>query len=329
MTDAPTAKTLPPVFMYGMDRSGTTMLSLIVGAHPDIAVPYPVAGLWYTLADKYSPGAMPFDGDRCAALIEEALAHNRIKDWDVALTADLVEVQLKDWTFPGVVDAFYRAYAGQVGKANWAQMDIRTLDRLTDAADWFPDARFVHIVRDGRDVAVSHQSYPFGAGNIAECAHAWAQRVRSNCALGRLLGPRRYHLLRYEDLILAPEETLRELCDFLDVGFSPEMLKYRETIDSKVPGDRMWLWSNLRQPMDRSKVARWRQDMTATQRLVFEDIAGDLLEELGYERLKPLKWSARAEALALYYHATRGGRVKRLSRRLGLAKETRFDKSRP
>ena len=133
----------------------------------------------------------------------------------------------------------------------------------------------MHILRDGRDVALSHQTMPYGSGNIAECAEAWVRRTTTNAKMGRILGPDRYFALRYEDLILDTRPTLERLCAFLGVAFSEQMLRYGEMVDEKVPEDRRWLWPALNKPPEKSKVGRWRHEMSPTQRIVFEGIAND------------------------------------------------------
>src|SRR5699024_4541478 len=109
--------------------------------------------------------------------------------------------------FGSVVSAVHREYARQHGKPFWANSDIATLDAMHLANGWFPNGRFLHIIRDARDVALSHQTMPFGAGNIAECALAWRHRVGQSLRMGAILGPSRYLAIRYEDLILEPETT--------------------------------------------------------------------------------------------------------------------------
>lgn len=317
-----------PILMFGMERSGTTILSLMIGAHPEIAVPYPVAGLWYDFARAEQVEEGELSEARLDDIIAQLLAHPRMRDWDVTLDAREVRETLGGAGFPNVLRAFYEAYARHKNKPSWAQMDISTLDHLAMAARWFPDARFVHIVRDGRDVALSHQTMPFGAGNIAECAAAWYHRLKICEAVGHLLGPQRYYQFRYEDLILEPEKTLRHLCTFIGVEFSPLSLAYQQMIEEKVPADRLWLWPNLGQPPDQSKVARWKSEMTRSQRIVFEDIAGNLLGELGYEYWPRVPRSIRAESLGLFYHATRGGRLKRFRKRLGFDTRTVLERCR-
>src|SRR3546814_3549913 len=91
---------------------------------------------------------------------------------------------------------------------------------------WFGNARFLHIVRDGRDVALSHQTMPYGAGNIAECARAWATRTTASAKMGRILGPARYMTVRFED---RSEEHTSELQSLMRISYAVFCLKKKIT----------------------------------------------------------------------------------------------------
>ena len=192
--------------------------------------------------------------------------------------------------------------------------------------EWIPDARFVQIVRDGRDVALSHQTMPYGSGNIADCAWAWAWRVGVNAKMGRILGPERYCTLRFEDLVSDSENTLRRLCSFLGLAYDPAMLRYTAMVEEKIPEDRRWLWPAINQPPQSAKVALWRHAMTRSQRIVFEDIAAAALRTWGYESYDRPPKSPRAYLLALWYFLTQGGRLRRLGRRLGLGRRSLLER---
>ena len=316
-----------PILMYGMERSGTTLLSMMVGAHPDIAVPFAVAAIWYEFAERCSRdyGGLQSTEDR-QRLIHDLLAHPRIRNWDAELDKDKIEAQLNGSDFAAIMGAFYRAYAAEKGKPRWGQMEIATLDDLPIAYEWFPSARFVHLVRDGRDVAVSHQTMPYGSGNIAECAQAWKRRLGTNLAIGQVLGRDQYHVIRYEDLVERPEPTLATLCDFIGVPYSDDMLNYPAMVDNKVPEERRWLWPDLNKKPNAEKLYRWRDKMTANQRAVFESYAGDLLKELSYETLATPPRGLAPHLLDLWYFLGRGGRFHRFAKRLGLNRKSTLER---
>lgn len=305
------------VFLFGMERSGTTLLSMIVGSHPDIAVPLATAGLWYDVAKlrpRYNELASHTD---LHELVEHLLRHDRIKRWDCTLTVDDVLPFCRIGDYASVVAAFHKAYAEAKRKTLWGNIDIATLDHLHIANEWFPKARFVHVYRDARDVALSNQTMPYGAGNLAECADTWSRRLTMNLRMGQIIGPARYRAIAYEDLVNHPREVLKSLCTFLGVPFSESMLAYSDAAEAKVPEDRRWLWPNLTGPLDQSATQRWRTSMGTTKRIVVERYAGRLLDELGYDAYERIPRRLSAELLDLAYFLDRGGRTKRWLGKLG------------
>jgi hypothetical protein len=307
-----------PVFLFGFERSGTTLLSMMVGAHPELAVPFSVTGLWYRRArtlDAYGGLQRRTDLER---FVGDLLQEERIRLWDVTLSPDEVLDGLEPGSYARVVARFHECYARHKGKAGWGNIDIDTLYRMDEANRWFPEARFVHIVRDVRDVALSHQTYAYGASNIGECAEQWARDVRMSLKMGAMLGLERYLVVRYEDLVLEPEATLGRICAFAGVPYSAQMLDYSKMVDEKVPEDRRWIWPLLGREPVRSNVWRWKTAMGRSRQIVCERAARDLLEELGYEVHPSLPRSAASSALELWYFLGRGHRFERLGAKLGI-----------
>ena len=314
------------IFMFGMDRSGTTLLSMIVGAHPDIAVPLSATGLWYRLDQQQEAYSLLSTDDDLSELIGDVLASDRIQRWDADLSVEDVLPLCRRRNYASVVAAFHRAYAQSKGKPLWANIDIATLEQLHRANEWFPQARFVHIYRDARDVALSNQSMPYGRGNLAECADLWSRRLTTNFRMGRIVGPNRYMSIAYEDLVNQPKKTLVGLCSFLGVPFSESMLQFAADAEAKVPEDTRWLWPNLAGPLDRSATYRWKDHMSTNKRIVVEHYAGSLLKELGYETYDRIPRRLSAELLDLAYFLGRGGRMKRLLKAVGVTRPSKLER---
>jgi hypothetical protein len=259
-------------------------------------------------------------------LVDDVLAHERIRLWNTALERERILADCQPGDFGSVVAAVHREYAHQHGKPHWANSDIATLDAMHLANGWFPSGRFLHIIRDARDVALSHQTVPFGAGNFAECALAWRHRVGQNLRMGAILGPNRYLAIRYEDLIREPEPTLQRICDFLKVPFSPAMLDHAAAVEKAIPEHKLWMWPELKKPPQRAKVEGWKSRMSVAQRTVCEWNAGDLLCELGYETFATPPRRLSAYLLELWYFIGRGHRWTRFKRKLGLAATSQLEK---
>ena len=191
-------------------------------------------------------------------------------------------------------------------------IDIANMDRLALLRAWFPEAKFVHIVRDPRDVALSFIGYRYGTSNILEVARQWALAVGTSLRESALIGEGNYHLMRYEDLILSPEDTLRKLCTFIDLPYSEQMLHYTKMVDDKVPQDRRDLWPLLDQKPQRDKVNQWRTRLSPAKCAVVEDWSAPTIDTLGYERSIKGKRPLASFLWELWYFIDRGDRFKRL-----------------
>ena len=147
----------------------------------------------------------------------------------------------------------------------------------------FPEARFIHLIRDGRDVALSYLDADFGVDSVGEAAIYWRRFVRKGRRDGRRLGPR-YREIRYEDLLADPETVLRSLCAFVEIPFDPAMLTYHRQ------ADRILETTSHREHHERlhlpptQGLRDWRTQMDGASLTLFEALAGDLLDQVGYER---------------------------------------------
>ena len=306
--------------MFGFERSGTTLLSMMTGAHADLAVPLSVTGLWYRYArrlDDYQQLSTRQDLER---LVDDLLAEERIGLLDAHFQREAVLDDLPPGDFAAVIRRFHEIYAAQQGKTHWGNLDIATLTNMDVTNRLFPDARFIHIVRDGRDVALSHETYVWGAATTLDCAEQWLHEVRLNLKMGAMIGSERYLVIRYEDLILEAEQTLRRICDFIGVPYSEAMLSYPGMVDQKIPDSRRFLWPVLNQPPDKSKVHVWRNRMGKNKRMVFEGIANGLLKELGYDAYDRVPGYPGGYLYELWCFLNRGGRRDRVLKKLGLKK---------
>ncbi len=317
---------LLPIFLFGFERSGTTLLSMMVGAHPDLALPLTVTGLWYKYGGKLGKYNDLAGREDVQSLVIDLLEEERIRLWDEELTPEDIFAAGEIHSYPDVVAAFHQAYAEKKGKTHWANLDIATLDEMHRAVNWFPEAKFLHIVRDCRDVALSHETMPYGASNPLECAQNWERRLSANRKMGAMLGSDQYMVIRYEDLVLQPEETLGKVCGFLELEYSDKMLSYGSMVESKIPADRRWLWPDLDKAPQADRCNQWKSKMPAYKRIIIEGEAGGLLKQLGYETYKTIPKSITAYLMELWYFLGRGGRFKRLQRKIGLGRPSKLER---
>jgi hypothetical protein len=173
----------------------------------------------------------------------------------------------------------------------------------------FPEALYVHLIRDGRDAALSFLGMPEGIvtktwahpKTAADFACEWRTQVQAAQELGRRAGPGRYLEVRYEALVADPADELERICSFAGLPFEPAMLDYVGKTDvSAKPHQR-----SLERPPTPG-LRDWRSEFGPEDVAAFETVAGDLLGELGYE-------------LSSDGHATLSARARRVSYRVRVA----------
>jgi hypothetical protein len=179
-------------------------------------------------------------------------------------------------------------------------------------AELLPEARFLHLIRDGRDVALSYLAADFGVESLTDAAIYWDRFVRQGRTAGQAIGPNRYMELSYEDLVSDAESTIRRVCEFIELTFDPEMLTYFQRVEGLHAGlYHAQQHTNLFKPPT-SGLRDWRRDMSPGDVALFEALAGDLLSDLGYERANPRpslgtrSRAARARVALLARRASRG-----------------------
>lgn len=282
-----------PFFIVGSPRSGTTLVRLMLDGHPRLAIP-PESHFVVALAARRC---------RLARRPAEALAricrHHRFAAFglgagEVAAVAERVGPS----TYAEAVRVVFGAYAAAHGKARWGDKTPGYVRHVGLLARLFPDARFLHVVRDGRAVAASVAGMPFGPSDPVAAAYWWRARVRDGRRAGGRLGPARYLELRLEDLVADPEAAMRRLLAFLGEPWSPEVLDHRSRAEAFLAGSerRRRVHPHVMLPPT-AGLRDWRAGLDARTARLLEAACWPLLAELGYEAVTP-SWADRVAARA-------------------------------
>jgi hypothetical protein len=268
--------TAPPLLVLGVRRSGTTLLRVMLDRHPDLAVP-DESYFIPQLADRQR-SEIEVD-----AFMDDLSRLPTIREWEIPL--DEVRARLRPGMPLGAaIGAVYETYAARQGKSRWGDKTPMYMQRLPLLERLFPDARYVHLIRDGRDTAVSFLSMPPGIvtrtwahpGSAGEFASQWRAEVEDARALGKRVGDR-YLETRYEALVADPERELRAISAFAALEFDPAMLEYAGNVDVSAKPHQQSL-----KKAPTPGLRDWRTELSSDDVAAFEEVAGDLLRELGY-----------------------------------------------
>ena len=289
----------PPLILLGVSRSGTTLLRVILDRSPGIAIP-DESFFVPLLARRHGRKV-----DR-ECFLDDVARIPTIRDWGVPV-AD-VAGRVRPGMPTGVaIAAIFDAYAEAAGKPRWGDKTPLYMRHLELLDGLFPDAQYVHLIRDGRDAALSFLQMPEGTFTRTwahprtpeQFACLWRKEVGDARSLGRHVGASRYHEVRYEELVAEPKATVRAICAFAAIPFEPAMLDYTDAVDVSAKPHQQRL---LIPPT--SGVRSWRADMPADEVAAFDSVAGDLLGKLGYEVGSSSSGAARP-ALARGWHDAR------------------------
>jgi Sulfotransferase family len=292
----------PAPFVVGLGRSGTTLLRLMLDAHPQLTIP-PETHFVSPLI--HASGHLRFDAGRAARLIIEG----RHRRWpDFGLDPDELRARLRaipDFNTPDALRVFYRLYASKQGKPRWGDKTPDYVRKMRKIQLALPEARFIHLIRDGRDAGLSHNARIVRRGvreplPAAELARRWVARIdKARESAADLNG---YLELRYEDLVTDPEPALRQVCELIELDHDPAMLDYHRHAEERLQemagelpavagrpareaGERVAAHAMATKPPSPERIARWKQEMSREDLVEFEARAGGLLTELGYETL--------------------------------------------
>ena len=283
--------------IVGAPRSGTTLLRFMLDASSELAIP-PETG-FLAIGDKITGRGEKLRDKFFHAIVNYG---EPLRSWpDFEIPEQEFRVILDQITPFNVADgyrAFYRLYAARHGKPRWGDKTPIYCRHLKSIRKVLPEARFVHIIRDGRDVALSLRRMWFSPGSDMETqASYWRDCILAARRAG--MGHDDYLEVRYEELIQNTAETLQRICAHVDLTFEERMLNYYQRAPERLKehkgrsmpdgvtvltqDQRLKQQQRTTEPPDPACVFGWRRTMESDERRRFQSVAGDLLEELGYE----------------------------------------------
>jgi Sulfotransferase family len=294
----------PPILLGGDHRSGTTLVSLVLDAHPDVvfgpelefrlpsnlghhlleccdlelARDPAVSGSGVTTADpRWQLGIQLIR--QCERFGLEVADLRELVTAEMARDAHLVEFAERARLIERIGDVRRRAR----GADRWGFKIQRDIVDAAAFVDVWPGALFIHVVRDGRDVAASHltSGYEWAYHSAEEVARGWVATV-SGIPRDEL-GDQLYEM-RYEDLVRRPEPVLRDLLEYLGLPWCDAVLSHElvpHDLASR-PYDHPSVDASWRS-IDANAISRYRRDLAVEDVAQFESIAGALLEAWGYE----------------------------------------------
>jgi protein-tyrosine sulfotransferase len=277
-----------PFFIIGAGRSGSTLLRRILTAHSELHIP-PETFVLDACIKKFRHYGKRMDWpDLVHLILSQFEFHPEFHTFHLSLRPvvnQLLNAPHKSRNLAFILDSVYRYHAQEHGHSMVRWGDKTPLNSLIpDTLQWirkiFPDAQFIHLIRDGCDVVYSCLRYGFFA-DITDAANRWLLMVRQSRRFVQKY-PEQSFEVRYEDLVTQPEATIRSMCQFLNAEYEPQMLTSEDAVAKlgDIPG---WFWhKQAREPIKASNPGKGRRYFSMQEKEELQQLIGQELELLGY-----------------------------------------------
>lgn len=274
-----------PIFIVGCERSGTTLLRLILHSHPNIAIPPQTKFLKKLYKRRILFGNLSKEKNKqkLAQWIMDRF-NKKTKLNDIGLKPLKVRDGILESppTFGSVVAVVFKLYSEKFGKTRWGDKRPYFIKYLPQLLSLFPRAQIIHVIRDGRDCMASLFEMPWWEKDIGNTIFNWQEAIYNGIKAKKSLPIDQYFELRYEDLIENPEFWVKKVCEFLNEDYTPAMLEFQKISEVAVPDYKMRWHYATREKISSQSIGRWKKDLKAWEINLFEIIAGKELSTCGY-----------------------------------------------
>ena len=281
-----------PIFVAGLDRSGTSLIYAILSSHPNISM-VRRTNMWRYFYRRFGDLGQKENFERC---LNSMLRYKRL----VRLKPDEERLRREFWqgepTYGRLFALFHEHTAERREKPRWGDKSLHT-ERYTDQVfAEYPNAKIIHMVRDPRDrYASALKRYSKNRGKAGAATARWLVSViMAKRNMKRY--PKNYRIMRYESLVLHPEESLHELCEFIEEEYTVDMLTMVGAPDHRDKGGNSSFGKFEPGVISSSPIGRYKKVLSIQDIAFIQPFAGRHMKELGYQ-LEPIRFSFREWSL--------------------------------
>ena len=270
-----------PIFIIGTERSGSNLLRLILDVHPDVVIPHPPHLMKYFGELDYG-NLSELDNLRSLSRDMVKLIETHIFPWEIPLSSETLAKQALEPSHFGLVSTIYECVRSQHGVKRWGCKSTFMIKYITETLSVYPKAQFILLVRDPRDVAVSARKSVFSPCHPYLSATLWNEQQALGRAAESTLNDTQLYTLRYEDLLVDSEMVLRQVCDFLNLEFTPNLLRFFEQKEAKKSANLSESWGNTARPILKNNHQKFHTELSPKDIATVEKLCQDNMQYFGY-----------------------------------------------
>ncbi|MGZ3787481.1 MAG: sulfotransferase family protein [Bacteriovorax sp.] len=272
-----------PLFIVGTERSGSNLLRAILNSHSRISVPHP-PHIMKELGPRLERYGDLSNDENFYRLIDDVIKLVKLHfvAWPVELNRDLLFKSAKTRSLYSINAAIYDDYAKHMKKNRWGCKSTFMIHYIEEILKVHPAAQFIHLVRDGRDVAVSARKSVFNHFHPYYVAKLWSREQALALFWSEKLPPSQFKTIHYEKLTARPQETVREICAFLNEEYQEDLLNYFKKKDVAELSKLSESWKNISRAVLSDNSNKYKKELGPNEIALFEAISLRELEAFGY-----------------------------------------------
>ena len=297
-------------FIVGCPRSGTSLTQYMLSMNSQISMP-PESWYFNIVNNFFGHNADLSDPKVFEQVLTRFTMDKRWARFDFDINRFEELARLAPPTIPGLFTAFGTAWREFHGTHRFGEKSPENYQYMSVLAEWFPEAKFIYLMRDPRATVASHSKRRGAMKNIYRALRLW---IRGEYFLRKgleELGVSRVHMLRYEDLVTEPEREVRKLCSFLNLDFEAAMLNPHERDKQGFLPEQLPFMQNTEKPIFKDSINAWEKETSKRQVALIEYAVGEeRLKKYGYEpKSSRVSWvGAHALFSRLRYELSEGVR---------------------
>jgi hypothetical protein len=272
--------------MIGTQRSGSNLLRLMLNQLDDIAAPHPphILKRMTPLLDHYGDLSLTNNFQLLAEDVCRLIELNPVPWEGVKLDRNEVISRCRENSLVALYGAAYDICKESWNAKSWCCKSLENIEYIEDIERYFDNPRYIYLYRDGRDVALSFKKAVVGEKHMFNIAKNWAKTQSIALSLRDRFDASRFFSISYEELTNNTEYSAKRLCNFLEVKYDDAIFDFHRSDEAFRSAESSSLWSSLTQPVIKNNSQKFLREASRDEIVIFESIAGNILDNLGYDR---------------------------------------------
>jgi len=274
-----------PVQMIGTQRSGSNLLRLMLNQLDEVSAPHPphILERFFPLLPAYNDLNNPVNFARVVGDVCKLIEYNPVPWTGLIPDPSAVILRCRQPLLTEIFRVLYEMRAESENARIWICKSLVNICFADQLEEYGVNPLYIHLYRDGRDVALSFKKAIVGEKHMYNIALQWKEEQEASLLLAEKLGNNRVLKVSYENLLHAPEKELRKICRFIGADYNLNALDYYHSEESHKTALSGVMWENVEKPVIADNYNKFKKELTPEDILIFEQVAGDTLQKLGYK----------------------------------------------